>query len=160
MKGVVFNLFEEVLSQSHGDAAWDGLLAATGLDGLYTSAGNYDDKDLVRLVSETGTTMGASPDDVLLWFGRRAIPLMARRWPGYFTPHQSTLPLLRSLNDVIHPEVRKLYAGAFCPHFHFEMAADGALLIGYRSPRQMCRLAHGFIEGVADPITRPQPSGI
>ena len=28
MKGVIFNLLEEVVSEHHGDASWDGLLAA------------------------------------------------------------------------------------------------------------------------------------
>jgi hypothetical protein len=55
-----------------------------------------------------------------------------------------------SVNSIIHPEVRKLYAGAGCPHFHFEDAPDGALMMGYNSPRRLCALAHGFIEGAAD----------
>ena len=50
MKGVVFNLLEAVVEEEHGEAAWDGLLDATGLDGSYTSLGNYPDADLVGLV--------------------------------------------------------------------------------------------------------------
>ena len=87
---------------------------------------------------------------MLRWFGQRAIPGMAKRWPEFFTPHQTTMPFLLSLNDVIHPEVRKLYSGAYCPHFAFSTSPDGSLTIGYRSPRQLCDLAHGFIFGASD----------
>ena len=45
------------------------------------------------------------------------------------------------------PEVRKLYSGAGCPHFHFDKDDRGRLILGYRSPRQLCHLAHGFIDG-------------
>ena len=75
---------------------------------------------------------------------------MVQRWPDYFTAHQQTIPFLRSLNSVIHPEVRKLYAGAYCPHFDFTSPQDGSLRIGYRSPRRLCGLAHGFILGAGD----------
>ena len=75
---------------------------------------------------------------------------MVKRWPDYFSAHHNTVPFLRSLNSVIHPEVRKLYSGAYCPHFDFTSHQDGSLLIGYRSPRRLCGLAHGFILGAGD----------
>lgn len=150
MKGVIFNLLEEVVVASYGDQAWDELLDAAGLDGVYTSLGSYDDDDMTRLVSAAGAALTLPDDEVLRWFGRQAIPHMVKRWPDYFTAHEQTVPFLRSLNDVIHPEVRKLYAGAYCPHFDFTSPADGSLLIGYRSPRRLCGLAHGFILGAAD----------
>ena len=150
MKGVIFNLLEEVVVTAHGDRAWDDLLDAAGLDGVYTSLGSYDDTEMQRLVSAAGTALSMPDDAVLRWFGQQAIPNMVKRWPDYFTAHQHTVPFLRSLNSVIHPEVRKLYAGAYCPHFDFTSHEDGSLLIGYRSPRRLCGLAHGFIMGAGD----------
>jgi len=129
-----------------GTTSWD----AAGLDDVYTSLGSYDYTDMQRLVSAAGTALSMPDDEVLRWFGQRAIPNMVQRWPDYFTAHQQTVPFLRSLNSVIHPEVRKLYAGAYCPHFDFTSPRDGSLLIGYRSPRRLCGLAHGFILGAGD----------
>ena len=37
MKGIVFNLLEEVVTEAYGADAWDSLLDAAGLDGAYTS---------------------------------------------------------------------------------------------------------------------------
>lgn len=150
MKGIIFNLLEDAVVDTYGEPAWDGALDEAGLDGVYTSLGNYDDADLMKLVSAVGTALSASDDDVLRWFGQRAIPGMVKRWPGFFDPHQQTIPFLKTLNSVIHPEVRKLYAGAYCPHFDFTSPSDGSLVIGYRSPRKLCGLAHGFILGAGD----------
>ena len=150
VKGIIFNLLEEAVVQTYGDRTWDELLITAGLDGCYTSLGNYDDSEVDALVSAAAAALSVPNGEVLRWFGHQAIPGMAKRWPEFFAPHQSTLPFLRSLNDVIHPEVRKLYAGAFCPHFEFAAPADNELTIGYRSPRKLCDLAHGFIVGAGD----------
>lgn len=150
MKGIIFNLLEDVVVAAHGDAVWDELLDQADLNGIYTSLGSYDDAEMMQLVSAAGTALSLSDDEVLRWFGQRAIPGMVNRWPAFFAAHQQTIPFLRTLNSVIHPEVRKLYAGAYCPHFDFTSPADGSLMIGYRSPRQLCGLAHGFILGAGD----------
>ncbi|MET0179017.1 MAG: heme NO-binding domain-containing protein [Novosphingobium sp.] len=150
MKGIVFNLLEEAVVNQHGEDAWDNLLDAAGLDGAYTSLGSYPDADILRLVQVAAAALGCSSVDILRWFGRAAMPLLARRYGIFFEPHHSARSFVRSVNDIIHPEVRKLYAGAGCPNFVFADDPDGRLLIGYSSPRQLCHLAHGFVEGAAD----------
>jgi hypothetical protein len=89
------------------------------------------------------------PAKVLRWFGQEAMPLLAARYPIFFSAQESLYPFVLSVNSIIHPEVRKLYTGAHCPNFHFEDAADGTLLMEYSSRRKLCHLAHGFIEGAA-----------
>ena len=150
MKGIVFNLLEEVVIAQHGEAAWDTLLDATGLAGSYTSLGSYPDEEIVKLVVAGANALSLSPAEVLRWFGRQAIPLLAKRYPVFFNGHRTAQSFILSVNDIIHPEVRKLYAGAHCPIFRFEQKADGMLLLTYDSPRKLCALAHGFIEGAGD----------
>ena len=150
MKGIIFQLLEDVVVDAYGESTWDELLDVAGLDGVYTSLGSYDDAEIFALVSAAAAKLSLPEGEVLRWFGQRAIPGMAKRWPEFFTAHQTTLPFLLSLNDVIHPEVRKLYSGAYCPHFTFTSPPDGSLMIGYRSPRKLCDLAHGFIFGAGD----------
>jgi hypothetical protein len=150
LKGIVFNLLEEVVITARGEAAWDGLLDATGLTGSYTSLGSYPDEEIEKLVLAGAAALGMSPQDVLRWFGREAMGLLATRYPAYFSGHRATLSFVQSVNSIIHPEVRKLYAGAHCPHFRFEQKPDGAVLMTYDSPRKLCALAHGFIEGAGD----------
>jgi hypothetical protein len=150
VKGIVFNLLERVVERRLGEAAWDQLLDTTGLDGSYTSLGSYPDEDVRKLVAAGAAMLGQTPNEVLRWFGREAMPMLAEHYPVFFRPHQTTRSFVLSVNDIIHPEVRKLYTGAGCPHFRFEDGPDGALLMSYNSPRRLCALAHGFIEGAGD----------
>lgn len=149
MKGVVFNLLEESVRRDYGEDTWDDLLDAAGLDGAYTSLGSYPDADLARLVSAASTALGIPEAEVVRWFGQKALPLMAESYPGFFTPHTSTRSFVLTLNNIIHPEVRKVYPGADVPEFDFDTSSKEVLVMGYRSPRRLCAFARGLIEGAA-----------
>lgn len=150
MKGMVFNLLQSVICSEFGETSWDELLDAAGLEGAYTSLGNYPDAELGRLVAASATRLELPPEEVLRWFGRKAMPILATRYMVFFSPHSNTRSFLLTLNDIIHPEVNKLYPGAITPVFDFDTSSDKVLLMAYRSQRQLCALAHGFVEGAAD----------
>jgi hypothetical protein len=123
MKGIVFNLLEEVVAHNYGEDTWDQILAAAGLNGAYTSLGSYPDEDMRELVAVAAQIVGRTPFELLRWFGTQAIPLLFDRYPGFF--------------------------GAQVPTFEFTEDPAGGLLMGYRSPRRLCALAQGFTEGAA-----------
>jgi hypothetical protein len=149
MKGIMFNLLEEVVSRQYGPETWDELLDEVGTTGAYTSLGNYVDDDMQKLVVAAATKLKITSGEALRWFGRQSMPILAERFPGFFEAHQSTRHFVLSVNSIIHPEVRKLYPNSRCPFFQFREDADGALVMGYQSPRKLCDLAHGFIEGAS-----------
>lgn len=149
MKGIIFNLVEEVVTDRYGEDAWDDLLTAAGLDGAYTSLGSYPDDELFRLVAAAADHLGLPPDVVVRTLGEAAIPLLADRYPPFFAGHTSTKSFLLTLNDIIHPEVRKLYPGAQVPSFGFEESPADTVLMRYRSERKLCALAEGFVLGAA-----------
>lgn len=155
MKGIVFNLLEDVVTDHHGVDAWSDLIDAAGVRGVYTSLGSYPDEELVALVDAAGALLGLSTNEILRWFGRAAMPKLAGRYGDFFAGHRETRSFVMSVNDIIHPEVRKLYSGAGCPHFHFRDDEAGRLVVGYQSPRGLCMLAHGFIEGASDHYGEP-----
>ena len=161
MKGIIFNLVEEVVANDHGPDAWDDILAAAGVEGAYTAVGSYSDDALLAIVRAAATATGASEDDILRHVGRYSIPPLAQRYPEFFTLHRGLRTFLPSLNSVIHPEVRKLYPGAQPPHFTITDDADGGILMEYHSQRSMCRLAEGLTLGAADhygePVTVTHP---
>ena len=150
MKGIVFNLLEKTVSTEFGEETWDKLLDEANLSGAYTSLGTYNDDEIVALVGVASKTLSLPPADVLRWFGQRAMPLLFARHPGFFSDHAETRSFLLSLNNIIHPEVHKLYPGAITPVFDFGANDDGGLNIGYSSPRKLCALAEGFIKGAAE----------
>jgi hypothetical protein len=149
LKGIMFDLLEATVSATHGAHAWDDLLEMTGLTGAYTTLGNYPDEELVALIGALGTHTGRSDHETLRWFGRSAMPLLARAYPEFFAGHEDTRTFIGTLNDIIHPEVRKLYPGADVPAFGFLISDDGSIILRYGSPRRMCALAEGLIEGAA-----------
>lgn len=149
MKGIVFNLLQEVVVAEHGEAAWDALLTSAGLDGAYTSLGTYDDAQLLALVAAASQALGLSERQVVRWFGVQAMPLFAERYPALFAAHDNARDFVLTLNDIIHPEVRKLYPGADVPEFDFDAADDEVLGMTYSSARKMCDFAEGLIEGAA-----------
>ena len=150
MKGIVFTLLEQVVVDEYDERTWDSLLSAAGLDGVYTAVGSYPDEQLTALVMAASEALKIEPDAVVSWFGRKAIPLFYQRYPAFFEPHPGARSLVLALNDVIHPEVRKLFPGAYVPEFHFEPVGDQGLKIGYVSRRRLCSFAEGLILGSAD----------
>ena len=154
MKGIVFNLLEDVVNTHLGEEAWDEALDSAGVGGSYTSLGSYPDEELVTLLSAVAERTGETVGDTLRWFGHKSMPFLAQRYPEFFNIHHGLRSFLLSLNDVIHAEVRKLYPGADVPVFEFETpggsSGHGMLIIHYRSKRRLCLLAEGFIAGAAD----------
>lgn len=149
MKGIIFNLVEDVITAEHGADTWDDLLDEAGVDGAYTSLGNYPDDDLHRLVGAAARELEMPGHEVVRSLGRRAIPLLAARYPQLFVGHD-LLSFLLTLNEIIHPEVRKLYPGADVPDFTFATPEPSVLEMGYSSARKLCALAEGFVLGAAD----------
>ena len=149
MKGIIFNLLEDAVDRDQGEGTWDRVLEAAQVTGVYTSLGSYDDAELMRLMAVTARLSGRSMEASLRWFGGAALPMMAERYPVFFVGHTSTETFLPTLNDVIHREVRKIYAGADVPDFSFAYPAPGRLVMSYASTRGMCMFAEGLIDGAA-----------
>jgi hypothetical protein len=149
MKGIIFNLLEEVVTEELGEDTWDQLLDAAHVEGAFTSLGNYPDEDLFKLVAAASAALRQPPDAIVRWFGVKALPLLAKKYPVFFDRHQSTRPFILTLNGIIHPEVRKLYPGADTPEFDFDISSPDVLVMNYRSTRKLWSLVEGFTEGSA-----------
>jgi hypothetical protein len=148
VKGIIFNLLQQVVSQEYGEQTWDDLLDDAGLDGVYTAVGTYSHEQLLALVGAASQRLSLPSETIERWFGRAALPLLADRYPVFFEGQSSTREFLLTLNDVIHPEVRKLFPGAYAPSFEF--SSDGEdISMSYRSHRNLCSFAEGLLEGAA-----------
>jgi hypothetical protein len=150
MKGVVFNLLEQVVSEEAGESAWENAILEAGVDGAYTSLGNYSHEELQALVGSLAPQLGMAPDETIVWFGRKALPKLAVAYPQLFEPHGRALSFLETLNDIIHPEVRKLYPGADVPVFDYRLVESDRMLMGYQSRRGLCFFGEGLIQGAAE----------
>ena len=59
MKGIIFNLVEDVVRSHYGDDMWDDIIDAAGVDGSYTSLGTYPDADLLAVVGAASRLLDA-----------------------------------------------------------------------------------------------------
>jgi hypothetical protein len=153
VKGIILNLLQSVVETEHGEQLWDDVLVETGVDGAFTSLGNYPDADVIALVDALAGRMGQTRELALQWFGRRAMPLLAARYPAFFAP-DSAVDFVLSLDQIIHAEVVKLYPDAAPPALRFRDVADDRVTVEYRSARGLPDLAVGFLRGTADAYHR------
>jgi hypothetical protein len=154
MKGVLFSVIEQVVIDRFGEDAWDGILERSRVDGVYTSLGDYPDADLVAIVQAIAQTLNVSVPEALVLGGHDAFGILAARHPSLLQGLNRWQDVLMHLEDIIHPEVHKLYPGASAPSFVTEETETG-MLVEYRSKRQLCHLAEGLIRGAGDYFGTP-----
>lgn len=149
MKGVLFNLVEDVVTETLPPDAWDDILERAGVDGAYTTLGNYPDQELGSIVGATATHAHLSEADTLRLSGLLGFKHLARRAPHLLDGLDDWRTVLKSLDNIIHPEVRKIYPDSDVPGF--EAVDDGdSLMVTYTSKRNLCALADGLMKGTGD----------
>lgn len=151
MKGIVFILLNQFIDQALGEDAWDTLLDIVEPDsgGAYTAVATYPDEELFSLVTTACEKHQLDFKDTVKAFGNFMFPPLAEKYPNFIKKDMKLKDFLLSINDVIHVEVRKLYPEAGLPDIQYEETEDNLLTIIYDSPRKLCFLAEGLIEGAA-----------
>ena len=146
MKGILFNVVQDVVTEALSADAWDDVLDAAGVPGSYTSLGTYPDTDLAPIVQAIADLADLSFEETLRLAGVLGFKHLARRNPALIDGIGGWRKLISSLDDIIHPEVRKIYPDAEVPGFATVDDGD-ALRVTYTSQRGLCALAHGLMEG-------------
>ncbi len=148
MKGVVFNLLNEMVEEQFGIDVWDDLIDTTApaSDGIYTSVEVYPDEELFAYAAAIAELTGTEVAAVVRLFGNYMLDRFADIHPEFFKGH-TVKSFLMSVHDVIHVEVRKLHPDVVLPNFTYEDPGEDQLVMHYVSPRKLCHLAEGLIEG-------------
>ncbi len=150
MKGIIFNAVESAVGKLVSPDAWDDLIEAADVDGSYTAIGNYSDDDLAAIVAAASEATGLPPDEVLRLVGREAFNYFVSRYPELVEGLTGVIELLGALNDIIHPEVLKIYPDARPPSFELTSLGDDKVRVVYASTRRLSALAEGLLHGGAD----------
>ena len=158
MKGVLFNIVEDVVDDTLPEGSWDDALDGACVAGAYTSLGDYPDAELVAIVGALSERTGLPPADVLRHAGRHGFGHLAERHGDLLDGIDGIGSLLHQLDAVIHPEVLKLYPEASPPSFP---VSDGpgdqpsSWTVRYDSERGLCHLAEGLVLGAGDHFDTP-----
>lgn len=150
MKGIIFNYLGEMVEEQFGLEAWDALLAKTGLDGQFIASETYPDEQLMSLVAAANEATGIDSKDLVRAFGQFMLPHFKATNPQFFEGQSDLKSFLLTVDRVIHVEVRKLHPGSVLPEFSYDDESDSELTMHYTSPRKLCFLAEGLIQGSAE----------
>jgi hypothetical protein len=151
MKGIIFNQLEGMVTEVLGAEAWDTLLEQSDLvtkEGYFAGPKTYPDEDLFALVATASKITGKPPEELVSAFGRYLFPQLAKSYPVFIKPGMTAKTFLQSVDKVIHVEVRKLHTDTLLPTLEYEDPAPDRLVLVYKSPRKLCDLATGLIDGV------------
>lgn len=152
MKGIIFNLLEQFVSENWGDKVYEEILNECSLEtkGPFVGPGSYPDSDLMAIVSKGVEKSGIALPELLRKFGRFCIPILAEKFPDFVTPYKHPRDFLKTVDNIIHLEVKKLWEDAKPPGFVLREPDSGRLIMEYRSERKLCKFMEGLIEGVGD----------
>ncbi|BBB30404.1 heme NO-binding domain-containing protein [Neptunomonas japonica] len=150
MKGVIFNILEEMVEEHCGMAVWNEILNENlSDDGVYTASESYPDEKLFSLVGAVCDRTKLPMEKVVGDFGEFLFTGLASRHPTFLENPTDLKSFLKSIHSVIHVEVRKLYDNPNLPSFEYNEPDSDVLVMTYRSPRKLCILAEGLVRGAA-----------
>ncbi len=154
MKGEIFNLLEDFIIQNMGVETYEDIHkeCAPSLQTKepFVGPGTYPDSDFMEIfgaVLRKGQLVASSASRA---FGRFCFPRLLARLPGYAEQCGDPKTFLRSIHDVVHVEVRKVYRDAEPPQFTYRDKGPDCLVMIYKSKRKLYDFFEGLIEGVSD----------
>ena len=160
MKGIVFNIFSDLVVEKFGMQMLNDIIADVKPEsgGIYTSINTYDDQEMFHLVGALSVRTKIAINDLIHVYGEYMFPLLAKKHHDFVAGHNDVFSLLKTLNDVIHVQVLKLYPDAVVPDIQCEHSVEqipDQMILSYTSPRKLCALAEGLITGAATYFNQP-----
>ena len=151
MKGVIFVKLSEFVEQTWGEVFWDELLEESNppSGGAYTTVSTYDDQELFNIVTLITQKKQLTMAQAQQAFGQWLFKELLKSAPGHSVTTTDTFAWLRAVQDVIHVEVLKLNPDSILPEFTFLEQTDTTMRLQYESPRPLCFLCEGLIQGLA-----------
>ena len=148
MHGVIFASYRDFLGARFGGEQARALFAD---EPVYLMSESYEDERLFELVRRTAEETGVDADDLLHDFGVYAAgQTFARLYPAYFSIAGGTRPFLLSVETRIHELVRATIPNASPPQLDVAPLDEDGVRITYTSPRRLCVLLVGLVEGTAE----------
>jgi hypothetical protein len=151
MKGIIFTTFNEMVEAEVGIDVWERILETVNPEsqGIYTAVEDFPDEELLGMVGELSEITGTPAIELVKAFGLFLFHALAMKHPVFIEDKPDFISFLKSIEDVIHKEVRKLYPNPNLPSLEWQQTTENALTLIYKSPRKLCHLAQGLIKGAA-----------
>ncbi|MDP5035356.1 MAG: heme NO-binding domain-containing protein [Alishewanella sp.] len=150
MKGIIFNVLEDMIVEKFGMAVWNDLLAKHAPpDRVYISGKSYEDNELFAIASDVAVLLNIPLQHVVKAFGDFLFQGLASRHKDVIAQFSDFSELVMGIHDVIHVEVNKLYVEPALPTISCRSPSANQIELTYSSPRKLCFCAEGLLFGAA-----------
>ena len=151
MHGIVYFLLQQFVESNWDNATWSSMFDSAGLDRkAYLPTEVYPDAEILALVEAGANVAHVSQEEVLASFGRFLAPNLLAIHGALLQPEWRTLATILNTEEVMHAMVRQSKPGAQPPVLKCVQGDDDTLQVIYTSPRKLCPLAKGIMQGIAD----------
>src|SRR5690606_14944721 len=135
MKGIVFTEFLEMVEGSYGLGTVDYILQNSDLEsnGIYTSVGTYDYKELIILLSVLSKKVKITVDDLIYNFGKYYFTSLKNTRAQIFEKHDSPEGFLISIEDHVYKQVKEGYPPVKPQTFTIEKNDNDQMIFMYKS---------------------------
>lgn len=163
MQGSIFTIFSDMVIEKMGIETWNELLVTVNpsSEGIYTKGMQYDDAEMMSLVSALSEKIGSDIPSLVRAFGDYLFIHLYNSSPTNISHIDNLKDFLLSIDSVIHKEVKRVYPKAYLPSFEYSETPEGDLVMFYHSKRKLCHLSEGLILSAAShfdqKITIEQP---
>ena len=145
MHGLIFASFRDYLLTEHGP---DVANSVTAGEPQYTLSEAYPDEQFLALLERALAQTGLSLDELLFEFGIfTAATTFARLYSVLFKLSPTARAFLLTVETPIHEVVREALPEAVPPKLAVTDLGDDGLEIVYSSPRRICAMLRGLVEG-------------
>jgi Haem-NO-binding len=145
--GVIFAAFSDFVLTRHGADVAKEILAGSPAHQLSEA---YADEEFFGLVERACERTGVPTDRLVHDFGVFAgSNTFPRLYPAFFSLAGSSRAFLLTIEDRIHELVRATIPDASPPQLDVQPLGEDGVRIIYTSPRQLCTLLEGLVEGTA-----------
>ncbi|NRD73723.1 heme NO-binding domain-containing protein [Shewanella sp. VB17] len=150
MKGIIFSEFLTLVEDKFGLDICQQILDDNNDTGAYTSVGTYDHLALVKLIVSLSKLTGISVEQLQEVYGKSIFINLYQSMPGLEGKTKSTFEFVKSVEEYIHIEVKKLYHNAMPPEFIFISETKAQLVMDYHSARCLSHVCLGLLHGCAE----------
>ena len=150
MKGVVFTEFLEFVEKEYGFDMLDLTIEKSKVpnDGAYTQAGNYPFEEVIALFTALSTETKEDLNILIQRYGEYLFKRLATLYPN-IKEFKSAFDIISHVDNIIHPEVKKLYPDADLPEFTILKQTSTRILLQYKSNKNLHQLAKGLMMGAS-----------
>ena len=152
MHGLIFFYIQKFAYEAtSGKTTWLKLRdTVTASDNRYLPNEVYPDEDAIELLQKIADTCGEPLPELIERFGEFLAPHLIKVASQNIDPTWRTLDLIENTEDIIHTMVRTAKPGAEPPVLETVRHSPNELHLVYSSSRQLCLLAKGITQGLAN----------